>query len=231
MRHKHRITPGYLGGDYQEGNVLEVNVTKCDKNTANHAMWHYANWLLWGNREDFIAWKGLAGFYSKEEIINEVMELARMKIDRKKLGDTLKKKFLDNPELREDRSKQIKEAFERLENSDPSWREKRRKAIAEGEGWLRSLNIRRENCIGMFNREWQREMGARGGRQVVERGIGFMRPDVVKDPIRKARGGRSSLLKRQGIRIDGYLHYPEEFEYRTYLSSDFVDYYVKFGIK
>ena len=75
MRHKHRINPGHNGGDYTEGNVISVEVVKCDGNTSNHAMWHYANWRLWGKLEDRLAWKGLAGFYSREEIIEERMRI------------------------------------------------------------------------------------------------------------------------------------------------------------
>ena len=60
-----------MGGEYIEGNVISVEVVKCDRNTASHAMWHYANWRLWGKHEDYLAWKGLAGFVGKEKIIEE----------------------------------------------------------------------------------------------------------------------------------------------------------------
>lgn len=71
MKHEHRILPGHMGGEYAENNVVLVEVTKCNRQTANHVMWHYANWRLWHKEEDKIAWKGLAGFYGKEEIIHE----------------------------------------------------------------------------------------------------------------------------------------------------------------
>jgi hypothetical protein len=61
-----------MGGEYVEGNTIEVEVTQCDGHTANHIMWHYANWGLWGKREDKVAWKGLAGYLGKEEIIAEM---------------------------------------------------------------------------------------------------------------------------------------------------------------
>lgn len=61
-----------MGGDYTEGNTLLVDAVQCNGNTASHAMWHYANWCLWGSKWDKIAWKGLAGFAGKEEIIREV---------------------------------------------------------------------------------------------------------------------------------------------------------------
>jgi dissimilatory sulfite reductase (desulfoviridin) alpha/beta subunit len=58
-----------MGGKYEPGNVIAVEITACNTTTANHVMWHYANWLLHGKWEDQIAYKGLAGFYNKEEII------------------------------------------------------------------------------------------------------------------------------------------------------------------
>jgi predicted RNA-binding Zn-ribbon protein involved in translation (DUF1610 family) len=71
MKHNHRIIPGHMGGEYIEGNVISVEVTSCDQQTANHVMWHYANWLLWNKEEDLIAWKGLSGYYGKEDLILE----------------------------------------------------------------------------------------------------------------------------------------------------------------
>lgn len=60
-----------MGGTYTENNTLEVEVTECNQQTANHVMWHYANWRLWGKEEDLLAWRGLSGYYGKEEVIQE----------------------------------------------------------------------------------------------------------------------------------------------------------------
>lgn len=87
MKHNHRIHPGHMGGEYIEGNVLSVEVTLCDQQTANHVMWHYANWLLWGKEEDLIAWKGLSGYYGKEELIHQRCRLGG-EISGGKLRDT-----------------------------------------------------------------------------------------------------------------------------------------------
>jgi hypothetical protein len=64
-----------MGGKYEPGNVIAVEITACNTTTANHVMWHYANWLLHGKWEDQIAYKGLAGFYNKEEIIAKCNKL------------------------------------------------------------------------------------------------------------------------------------------------------------
>lgn len=55
------------GGDSPE-NLVEVTLTQ-------HAMFHYCNWRLWGNKEDEIAWKGLSGQLSIEDIILESRRL------------------------------------------------------------------------------------------------------------------------------------------------------------
>jgi hypothetical protein len=76
-----------MGGEYVEGNVISVEVTSCNKQTANHVMWHYANWQLWGKREDFLAWRGLSGYYSKEELISVTNSLGG-EITGRKLRDS-----------------------------------------------------------------------------------------------------------------------------------------------
>ena len=79
MKHNHRVLPGHMGGKYEPGNVIAVEITTCDTTTANHVMWHYANWLLHGKWEDQIAYKGLAGFYGKEELVDNLMQMGRDK--------------------------------------------------------------------------------------------------------------------------------------------------------
>jgi len=72
MKHKHHLIPKYLGGSNDPQNLVEVSTTQ-------HAMFHYCNWCLWGNEEDKIAWKALAGYSKKEEIIHQVISLAGKK--------------------------------------------------------------------------------------------------------------------------------------------------------
>lgn len=61
LKHKHHIIPRYMGGSDDASNLVEVSVT-C------HAMFHYCNYKLWGNWEDEVAWYGLSGRISSEEI-------------------------------------------------------------------------------------------------------------------------------------------------------------------
>jgi hypothetical protein len=57
-----------MGGNDSSENLVEVTLTQ-------HAMFHYCNWRLWGNKEDEIAWKGLSGQLSVEDIILESRRL------------------------------------------------------------------------------------------------------------------------------------------------------------
>ena len=66
MKHKHRIKPGYEGGEYKEGNVVVLSPTQ-------HAMWHFAEWQRKGNWEDKLAWRALSGSVGKEDIIQTLL--------------------------------------------------------------------------------------------------------------------------------------------------------------
>ncbi len=73
MKHKHHLNPKHLGGSDDPSNIVEgVSVTR-------HAMFHYANWQLWGSEGDLIAYKALAGVIGKEEIIEMVLSFAGKK--------------------------------------------------------------------------------------------------------------------------------------------------------
>ena len=64
MKHKHRITPGYEGGEYVEGNVVELT-------PAQHAMWHFAEWQRKGNWQDKLAWQCLIAQCTREEAVKK----------------------------------------------------------------------------------------------------------------------------------------------------------------
>ena len=72
MAHKHHILPKYKGGSDNSDNLVEVGVTQ-------HAMFHYCNWQLWGDKRDWLAWKGLKGEVSKEEIVRHSRVLGGLK--------------------------------------------------------------------------------------------------------------------------------------------------------
>jgi hypothetical protein len=62
LKHKHHIVPRYEGGSDDPSNLVELTPTQ-------HAMWHFAEWQRKGREEDRLAWRGLSGHYSKEEIM------------------------------------------------------------------------------------------------------------------------------------------------------------------
>jgi len=73
MRHNHHLLPKHLGGSDDPSNIVEgISVTR-------HAMFHYANWQLWGSEGDYIAYRALSGAIAKEEIIEMVLSYAGKK--------------------------------------------------------------------------------------------------------------------------------------------------------
>jgi hypothetical protein len=76
---KHHILPRYLGGSDTMDNIVSVTRTQ-------HVMWHFANWSLWRNTEDFIAYRGLAGTISGHEIAQELRAMNGRKSAKNKTG-------------------------------------------------------------------------------------------------------------------------------------------------
>jgi len=76
---KHHIVPKYKGGTDEFDNMVTISRT-C------HTMFHYCNWKLWGNKEDYIAYRGLASQISKEEIIKEISSMAGKRSYENKTG-------------------------------------------------------------------------------------------------------------------------------------------------
>jgi hypothetical protein len=76
---KHHIIPKYMGGTDDFNNLVTVSRT-C------HTMFHYCNWRLWNNREDYVAYKGLSSQISKQEIIKETASISGRKSYENKTG-------------------------------------------------------------------------------------------------------------------------------------------------
>lgn len=77
MKHKHRITPGYMGGTYEDWNIAILSVHE-------HALAHKWLYMLFGNWQDKLAWEALSGWIGKEEII-------RIKISKTHKGKIMSK--------------------------------------------------------------------------------------------------------------------------------------------
>ena len=76
---KHHIVPKYKGGTDEFDNMVTISRT-C------HTMFHYCNWKLWENKEDYIAYRGLASQISKEEIIKEISSMTGKRSYENKTG-------------------------------------------------------------------------------------------------------------------------------------------------
>lgn len=69
MKHKHHIVPKHMGGKDDSENIIELTIEE-------HAEAHRLLWEHYGKKQDFLAWQGLLGLVSKQEITKEVLSLA-----------------------------------------------------------------------------------------------------------------------------------------------------------
>ena len=65
MLHRHHIVPRHAGGTDAEDNIAFLSI-------EDHAEAHRVLFEKYGRHEDELAWKGLAGLLSKEEIVREL---------------------------------------------------------------------------------------------------------------------------------------------------------------
>jgi hypothetical protein len=107
LMHKHHIIPRYMGGTDDEQNLVEVSITQ-------HAMFHYCNYQLLNNIEDYVAWRGLSHQISEAEFLIE-----KFKIFGKIGSDRLHEKLKNNPQLKN----------EILKKQIESWNKNREKHI------------------------------------------------------------------------------------------------------
>lgn len=68
-----------MGGSDDFTNLVKVSRT-C------HTMFHFCNYQLWGNREDYLAYRGLSGQISKQDIIKEKSIISGKKCAKLKRG-------------------------------------------------------------------------------------------------------------------------------------------------
>ena len=66
MKHKHHIIPKHLGGSDEESNLVELTIEE-------HAEAHKKLYEEYGRWEDKLAWQGLAGLVTKEELVREML--------------------------------------------------------------------------------------------------------------------------------------------------------------
>ena len=72
MRHKHHIIPKHMGGSNSKDNLVELSIEE-------HADAHKKLWEKYGHQEDYLAWQGLSGLMTKEELVKEMLKMAGRK--------------------------------------------------------------------------------------------------------------------------------------------------------
>jgi len=79
LKDRHHIIPVHAGGRHIPNNLIKIGRT-C------HAMFHFCNWHRTGNKKDYVAWKGLAGQISKQEMIKILSSESGRKSFKEKSG-------------------------------------------------------------------------------------------------------------------------------------------------
>jgi len=71
-KHIHHIIPKHAGGTDDIENLIELSI-------ADHAKAHKELFDLYGCWEDYLAWQGLAGMITKEELIKNLQSMSAKK--------------------------------------------------------------------------------------------------------------------------------------------------------
>lgn len=118
--HKHHIIPRYKGGSDEPENLVTIPVIR-------HAMYHFCNYQLWGNEEDRIAWRGLSGIISNEQVIYESILL----------GQSKGVKAAKTPEAIEKKKKKLKEIKHQQGSKNSQY----------GKKWIHNLKLKQSMRI------------------------------------------------------------------------------------
>lgn len=175
MKHNHHLLPKHLGGTDGASNIVEgVSVTR-------HAMFHYANWLLWGSEGDRIAYKALAGVIEKEEIVEMVLSFAGKKGGQAaKESGQLRKAGLKQPRhVRQDIGRKLSDWNDnhRGENKRNS-----RQAVFNSRQWERHFHIHEKIT--------ERKIGKKLGTIIAQPGVDYSQ---VVEMIEEAFGVKTSV--------------------------------------
>lgn len=142
-----------MGGTDDPNNLIEVSITQ-------HIMWHFANWKLWGNYQDSVAYKLLANTDASKEA-----ELLRLQKSKEAIRNM-------TPEQRKNLAKKSAEIKRKPEN-----REKLSKLMKK----------QRLNGIALTEEGRQRVLeGARKANEARARGVMNTETGIIYPSIREA---------------------------------------------
>jgi hypothetical protein len=174
MKHNHHLIPRHLGGSDDPSNIIEgVSLTR-------HAMFHYANWQLWGSEGDRIAYKALSGAIGKEEIIELVLSFAG-----KKGGQAAK----ESGQLREAALKQPRETRQANGRKLSTWNDDNRGENKRSSRQSVFDSRKRERHFHVHEKITERKIGKKLGTIVAEPGIDYSQ---VAEMIEEAFGVKVS---------------------------------------
>jgi len=158
MKHNHHLNPKHLGGTDHPSNIVKgISITR-------HAMFHYANWQLWGSDGDRIAYKALAGAIGKEEIVEMVLSLAG-----KKGGQSAK----ESGQLREAALKQPRHVRQAIGRKLSVWNDSNR---GENKRNSRPAVLDSRQCERHFHvheKITERKIGRKLGTVIAQPGIDY----------------------------------------------------------
>jgi hypothetical protein len=94
-----------MGGSDSKENLVEVSIT-------GHAMFHFCNYQIWGNKEDKIAWKMLGKQITLDEAKLEAVKLGQRK------AKEVQKQLYEDIEYMEKYIQRCKESFHKSPHKD-----------------------------------------------------------------------------------------------------------------
>lgn len=134
MKHKHHIIPKHLGGSDEESNLVELTIEE-------HAEAHKKLYEKYGRWEDKLAWQGLAGLVTKEELVREMLSESGKKGATK--GNANRKGMKYRPYTR---SKGSTQGLKWYHNpSDPTQRSCFKEGADVPDGWVRGQGKKATN--------------------------------------------------------------------------------------
>jgi hypothetical protein len=158
MKHNHHLVPRHLGGSDDPSNILPgISVIR-------HAMFHYANWQLWGSEGDWIAYRCLAGTAKKEEIIEMVLSYAG-----KKGGQAAK----ESGQLREAALKQPRHVRQAIGNKLSKWNDDNRGGNQRNSRQSVFNSRQLERHFHVYEKVTERKIGKKLGTIIANPGIDY----------------------------------------------------------
>lgn len=128
--HNHHIIPKHMGGSDEESNLILLSV-------EDHAEAHRLLYEKYGKHEDKVAWLSLSSQMDKEEIFLETSKIGglnnrgipKSEEHKKKVSDSIKAKFEEDPTYRERISDSMKGNVNSQNHKSDEYKKKQSEAM------------------------------------------------------------------------------------------------------